>query len=278
MAEEPIELREEIADHRSRLSDTVDQIENRVRPSRMLSRRRDRVRTWMSDTADRVLGERDPDLDRSSIPAIQTSGPGEHYAAPMPARAATIDRETGETRVSLTLTLDGTGEKEVNTGVGFLDHMLELLARHGLFDLRVAAEGDTRVDFHHTTEDVGICLGRALAEAVGDKAGITRYGSAVLPMEDALVTVAVDLSGRPMLVWDVAFPAQKVGDFDTELVREFWQAVANEARCNLHVVLHHGLNAHHVAEAVFKGAARALRQAAAPDPRQPGIPSSKGVL
>ena len=193
-------------------------------------------------------------------------------------RTAAVSRKTGETDVSLSLNLDGRGEKAVGTGVGFLDHMLELLARHGLFDLTVKASGDTHVDFHHTTEDVGICLGRAVGEAVGDKAGITRYGSAVLPMEDALVTVAVDLSGRPMLVWDCPFTAAKVGEFDTELVREFWQAVANEARCNLHVVLHHGLNAHHVAEAVFKGAARALRQAAAPDPRQPGIPSSKGVL
>ena len=196
----------------------------------------------------------------------------------MPDRTATIDRETGETNVSLSLNLDGAGGGTRNTGVGFLDHMLDLLARHGLVDLDVTAKGDTHVDFHHTTEDVGICLGEALREAVGDKAGIVRYGSVALPMEDALVTVAVDLSGRPMLVWDAAFPAAKVGDFDTELVREFWQAFANEARCNLHVVLHHGVNAHHIAEAVFKGAARALRAAVAVDPRQVGVPSSKGVL
>ena len=196
----------------------------------------------------------------------------------MPDRTATIDRETGETNVSLTLNLDGTGAHEIGTGVGFLDHMLELFARHGLFDLKVRASGDTHVDFHHTTEDVGICLGRALKEAVGDKAGIVRYGSVALPMEDALVTVALDLSGRPMLVWDAAFPAAKVGEFDTELVREFWQAVANNAGLNLHVVLHHGVNSHHVAEAIFKGASRALRAAVAVDPRQSGVPSSKGVL
>ena len=196
----------------------------------------------------------------------------------MPDRTATIDRETGETNVSLSLNLDGAGEGTRNTGVGFLDHMLDLLARHGLVDLDVTAKGDTHVDFHHTTEDVGICLGEALREAVGDKAGIVRYGSVALPMEDALVTVALDLSGRPMLVWDVPFPAEKVGDFDTELVREFFQAVANAGRLNLHAVLHHGVNAHHVAEACFKGFARALRQAVALDPRQAGVPSSKGVL
>ena len=196
----------------------------------------------------------------------------------MPDRTATVDRETGETTVSLSLNLDGTGTPEVSTGVGFLDHMLELTARHGLFDLRVKAEGDTHVDFHHTVEDVGICLGQAVREAVGDKAGIVRYGSLALPMEDALATVALDLSGRPMLVWHARFPAAKVGDFDTELVREFFQAVANEGRLNLHVVLHHGVNAHHVAEAIFKGFARALRQAVTIDPRQAGVPSSKGVL
>ena len=196
----------------------------------------------------------------------------------MPDRTATVDRETGETTVSLSLNLDGVGTPEVATGVGFLDHMLELTARHGLLDLRVKAEGDTHVDFHHTVEDVGICLGWAVREAVGDKAGIVRYGSLALPMEDALATVALDLSGRPMLVWHARFPAAKVGDFDTELVREFFQAVANEGRLNLHVVLHHGVNAHHVAEAIFKGFARALRQAVAVDPRQAGVPSSKGVL
>jgi len=193
-------------------------------------------------------------------------------------RTATIDRETGETTVSLTLNLDGSGAHEIATGVGFLDHMLELFARHGLMDLTVKATGDTHVDFHHTTEDVGICLGRALKEAVGDKAGIVRYGSIALPMEDALVTVALDLSGRPMLVWDVTFPAAKVGEFDTELVREFWQAVANAAGLNLHCVLRHGVNAHHIAEATFKGVARSLRTAVAVDPRQAGVPSSKGVL
>ncbi|NNJ26175.1 imidazoleglycerol-phosphate dehydratase HisB [Alienimonas chondri] len=193
-------------------------------------------------------------------------------------RTATIDRKTGETDVSLSLNLDGSGDHQIATGAGFLDHMLELFARHGLFDLTVKATGDTHVDFHHTTEDVGICLGQALKEAVGDKSGIVRYGSMALPMEDALVTVALDLSGRPMLVWDVAFPAQKVGNFDTELVREFWQAVANAAGLNLHCVLCHGVNAHHIAEAVFKGCSRSLRTAVTVDPRQTGVPSSKGVL
>ena len=208
----------------------------------------------------------------------QTAADADPAQTPAAGRTAEVHRKTGETEVRLALNLDGMGDHDVATGVGFLDHMLELLARHGLLDLMVQAAGDTHVDFHHTTEDVGICLGRALAEALGDKAGIVRYGSIALPMEDALVTVALDFSGRPMLVWDCRFPAAKVGDFDTELVREFFQAVANEAKLNLHVVRHHGVNAHHVAEACFKGLARAVRQAVAVDPRQSGVPSSKGVL
>ncbi len=193
-------------------------------------------------------------------------------------RTATINRKTGETDVSLTLGLDGTGTCNVSTGVGFLDHMLELFAKHGLFDLDVQATGDTHVDGHHTTEDVGICLGRAIHEAVGDKVGIRRYGHWSLPMEETLVTVAVDLSGRAWYVPKYEFASPKIGEFDTELVDVFWQAVAANGLMNLHQLLHHGSNSHHVAEALFKGTARALRMAVEIDPRQTGVPSSKGTL
>ena len=193
-------------------------------------------------------------------------------------RKATINRETGETKISLSLDLDGTGRCEVRTGVGFFDHMLTLFARHGLFDLNVDAVGDTHVDDHHTVEDVGICLGQAFRQALGDKAGIVRYGSLTLPMEESLVTAAVDLSGRVLFVDRTSFPSEKIGTFDTQLVREFWQAVAANVPMNLHFILHHGQNSHHIAEAIFKAAARALRHAVARDPRQSGIPSSKGVL
>jgi imidazoleglycerol-phosphate dehydratase len=193
-------------------------------------------------------------------------------------RSATINRETGETKIDLSLDLDGTGKAEIATGVGFLDHMLTLFAKHGLFDLTVNAKGDTHVDDHHTVEDMGICLGQAFKQALGDKAGIVRYGSLSLPMEETLVTSAVDLSGRVWFVDKTSFPSEKIGTFDTELVREFWQAVAANVPMNLHLVLHHGSNSHHIAEAIFKGTARALRQAVARDPRQSGVPSSKGVL
>jgi imidazoleglycerol-phosphate dehydratase len=193
-------------------------------------------------------------------------------------RTASISRQTAETGIELSLNLDGSGRSKITTGIGFFDHMLTLLARHALFDLDVVASGDLEVDQHHTVEDVGICLGRALAQAVGDKAGIARYGSIMLPMEDALVTAAIDLGGRMWLAYRVEFPTEKIGDFDTQLVREFWQAVTSNALVNLHFVLHHGENSHHIAEAVFKSAARALRQAVAVDPREPGVPSSKGTL
>jgi imidazoleglycerol-phosphate dehydratase len=193
-------------------------------------------------------------------------------------RTATIHRETAETQIALSLDLDGTGTSQIRTGVGFFDHMLTLFAKHGLFDLTVAATGDTHVDDHHTVEDVGICLGQAVRQALGDKAGIARYGSLTLPMEESLVTVAVDLSGRVWFVDKTSFPSEEIGTFDTQLVREFWQAVAANVPMNLHVVLHHGQNSHHIAEAIFKAAARALRQAVALDPRQSGVPSSKGVL
>jgi imidazoleglycerol-phosphate dehydratase len=194
------------------------------------------------------------------------------------ARTARIQRETGETRIDLTLDLDGTGRAQLQTGVGFFDHMLTLLARHSLIDLTVAAEGDLHVDPHHTVEDVGICFGKALAQALGNKAGIRRYGSATLPMDEVLATVALDLSGRPFCVWNADVPRELLGAFNAPLAEEFWRAVSSSGAFNLHVVCHHGRNTHHIVEAIFKAAARALRQAVEPDPRMPGVPSTKGVL
>jgi imidazoleglycerol-phosphate dehydratase len=196
----------------------------------------------------------------------------------MMGRTAKIQRVTGETRIELALDLDGSGRSDLATGVGFFDHMLTLLSRHSLIDLRVRAEGDLHVDAHHTVEDVGICLGKALAEALGDKAGIRRYGSATLPMDEALVTSAIDLSGRPLCVWQVEVPPELLGNFNAPLAEEFWRAVASSANLTLHVVSHHGRNTHHIVEGVFKAAARALRQAVEPDPRMTGVPSTKGVL
>ena len=193
-------------------------------------------------------------------------------------RSATIQRETAETRISVSLNIDGTGSCDINTGVGFFDHMLTLLARHGLLDLTVQADGDLHVDHHHTVEDVGICLGQALTQAIGDKAGILRYGDITLPMEETLVTSALDLSGRFAFVYAVEFPTEKIGEFDTQLVQEFWNAVTSNGRMNLHLILHHGSNSHHIAEGCFKATARALRKAVAVDPRQTGVPSSKGTL
>ena len=193
-------------------------------------------------------------------------------------RTAQITRKTAETSIELSLNLDGEGKSDVQTGVGFLDHMLDLLARHGALDLTVRAEGDLHVDQHHTVEDTGICLGAAIREALGDKRGIRRYGHFTLPMEETLVTVAVDLSGRFALAYNAPVPAPKIGDFDSELLEDFWQAVAANALCNLHVLLHYGRNSHHIAEAVFKGTARALRMAVEPDPRLTGVPSTKGTL
>jgi imidazoleglycerol-phosphate dehydratase len=193
-------------------------------------------------------------------------------------RRATIKRKTAETEIELALDLDGNGKTDIQTGVGFFDHMLTLLGRHSLIDLSIKAIGDLHVDHHHTVEDVGICFGKALAEALGDKRGITRYGSITLPMEETLVTAALDLSGRAWFVYAVVIPSHKIGEFDSELVEVFWQAAAANALMNLHFVLHHGANNHHIAEAVFKGAARALRQAVTLDPRQRDVPSSKGTL
>lgn len=193
-------------------------------------------------------------------------------------RTATIDRTTGETQIRLTLNLDGTGQAQIDTGVGFFNHMLTLFAKHGQFDLTIDAKGDLDVDQHHTVEDTGICLGQAIRQAIGDKAGIHRYGSMTLPMEDTLVTSALDLSGRYWFVDNFKFPTEKIGEFDSQLVEVFWQALAANALMNLHVVLHHGHNSHHISEAIFKATARALRAAITIDPRQQGIPSSKGVL
>ena len=193
-------------------------------------------------------------------------------------RTASIQRKTNETEIYLELNLEGSGQADVKTGVGFLDHMLELLAKHGAFDLRVAARGDLHVDQHHTVEDTGICLGQAFREALGDKAGIRRYGHFTLPMEETLVTVAVDLSGRYALAFNAPLPSPKIGAFDSELLEDFWQAFAANTLCNLHVLLHYGRNSHHIAEAVFKGTARALRMAVEADPRMTGVPSTKGSL
>jgi imidazoleglycerol-phosphate dehydratase len=193
-------------------------------------------------------------------------------------RTASLDRATRETQIHLELNLDGTGQVQLATGVGFFDHMLELLARHGCFDLTVAAKGDLHVDAHHTVEDVGICLGQAIRTALGDKKGIRRYGHFTLPMEETLCTTAIDLSGRYYLVFNAPMPSPKIGDFDSELVEDFWQAVAANALCNLHVNIQYGRNTHHISEAIFKCTARALRMAVELDPRQTGIPSTKGSL
>jgi imidazoleglycerol-phosphate dehydratase len=193
-------------------------------------------------------------------------------------RTAKISRQTAETKIELELNLDGSGQSQIATGVGFFDHMLTLLAKHAAFDLNVSAQGDLQVDQHHTVEDVGICLGQALRQALGDKAGIRRYGHFTLPMEETLVTVALDLSGRYYLVFNASFSANKIGDFDSELVEDFWQAVAANGLFNLHVVLHHGRNNHHISEAIFKATARALRMAVEIDPRTTGVPSTKGTL
>jgi imidazoleglycerol-phosphate dehydratase len=193
-------------------------------------------------------------------------------------RTAQIHRQTGETKVELALDLDGTGSYDVETGVGFFDHMLALLARHSLIDLKVKAAGDLDVDAHHTVEDVGICFGSALAQALGDKAGIRRYGDSTLPMDEALVTAAVDLSGRPSCVWRADVPGEMLGTFNAPLAEEFWRAAASNGAFALHIVCHHGRNTHHIVEAIFKASARALRQACEPDPRGSGVPSTKGVL
>ncbi|MBN2905698.1 MAG: imidazoleglycerol-phosphate dehydratase HisB [Rhodobacteraceae bacterium] len=194
-------------------------------------------------------------------------------------RTATITRKTAETDISVEVNLDGSGAYDMATGVGFFDHMLDQLARHALIDMKIRCAGDTHIDDHHSVEDVGIALGQALAQALGDKRGIRRYGACLLPMDDALVRCALDLSGRPYLVWNVDMPTAKIGSFDTELVREFFQALSTHGGITLHVDALHGINSHHIAEAAFKAVARALRDAVETDPRKgDAIPSTKGAL
>jgi imidazoleglycerol-phosphate dehydratase len=194
-------------------------------------------------------------------------------------RSATISRKTAETDIAVTVTLDGTGRSKIATGIGFLDHMLDLLARHALFDLDVKVDGDLHIDQHHSAEDCGIALGQAFAKALGDKRGVTRYADVHLPMDEALTRVCVDISGRSFLVFRTTFAVEKIGQFDTELVREWFQAFAMNAGLTLHVETLYGDNAHHIAESCFKGLARALRKAVAVDPREEGrVPSTKGSL
>jgi len=193
-------------------------------------------------------------------------------------RTCEIRRKTRETDIRLSLNLDGEGKWELDTGVPFMDHMLSHLAAHSLFDLQIVCRGDTEIDDHHSVEDIGIVLGQALAEAIGDKAGLARYGDQLMPMDEALVLVALDFSGRSLLVYDAPLPAPRVGRFDTELVPEFLRALAQHAGLTLHVELLHGANTHHIIEAIFKGLGRALGEAVARDPRREGVPSTKGVL
>ncbi len=193
-------------------------------------------------------------------------------------RTANISRQTKETRVEVQLNLDGAGQGSCETGVGFFDHMLDLLSRHSLIDLHIHAEGDLDVDAHHTVEDVGIVIGQALEKAVGDKKGIYRYGWAAVPMDESLAQVAIDLSGRPAFVFNAAFKGGKIGAFDVELVSEFFRALSVNARMNLHIAVPYGDNNHHIAEAIFKATAKALRQAVSLDPRNTGVPSTKGTL
>ena len=193
-------------------------------------------------------------------------------------RTAKIERKTAETDIQLELAVDGRGMSEISTGIGFLDHMLTLFAKHAACDLKIRAAGDLHVDQHHTVEDIGICLGMAFREALGDKAGIRRYGHFTLPMDEVLVTTAIDFGGRPYFVFKVDFPKAKVGGFDSELVEDFWQAFSANAAANLHTIAHYGRNSHHLAEGVFKCTARAIRMAASPDERIKDVPSTKGTL
>jgi len=196
----------------------------------------------------------------------------------MPRPTAKIERQTKETQVLVHLNVDGTGKSEIATGVGFFDHMLDHLARHGMLDLTVRAKGDLHIDAHHTVEDVSICIGQAIAQAVGDKKGICRFGWASVPMDDALAMVSLDLCGRAAMVFHVRFPGRKIGDFDVELIEEALRALAHNAKMNLHVSVLYGSNNHHIAEAIFKALALALRQALCQDPHVTGVPSTKGKL
>jgi imidazoleglycerol-phosphate dehydratase len=193
-------------------------------------------------------------------------------------RTAEIQRQTKETKVSVGLNLDGSGDASIHTGVGFFDHMLDLLGRHSLINLRVEAEGDLEVDSHHTVEDVGIVIGQCLEKALGDKRGISRYGWAIVPMDESLAQVAIDLSGRPAFVFNVPFKSESIGAFPVELIEEFFKALCTNAKMNLHIAVPYGTNNHHISEAVFKATARALRQAVSHDPRSDAVPSTKGTL
>lgn len=194
-------------------------------------------------------------------------------------RKASVERATKETQIRVVVNLDGTGTYRIHTGIGFLDHMLEQLSRHSLIDLEVEAKGDLHIDFHHTTEDVAICLGEAVSKALGDRKGIVRYGSAQIPMDETLTSVAIDLSNRPYLIWKVVLSKPKLGEMDTELFKEWFQAFAQSAGATLHAWNHYGENNHHIVESCFKGLARALRQAVAIDPRKAdAVPSTKGTL
>ncbi|KHE93484.1 MAG: imidazoleglycerol-phosphate dehydratase HisB [Candidatus Scalindua rubra] len=193
-------------------------------------------------------------------------------------RTSNIDRKTNETNISLSLNLDGKGKRSVSTGIGFFDHMLDLFAKHALFDLEIKATGDTNVDFHHTVEDVGICIGLAVKEALGDKAGIVRFSNVSVPMQESLANIAIDISGRSALVFNAKLDAKKIGDFDSELIKEFLEAFTVNAGLNLHVNVQYGENAHHIAEAIFKGIAKALDRATRIDGRTDEVPSTKGVL
>lgn len=196
----------------------------------------------------------------------------------MAKRTATINRKTKETQVELSINLDGSGTSNINTGVGFLDHMLDLLTKHGLFDMTIKASGDRIVDDHHTVEDVGICIGQGLKEALGDKKGIRRFSSSSVPMQETLANIALDISGRPALVFNATFQKEKIGSFDAELIEEFLEAFTTNAGVNLHVNIPYGANAHHIAEAIFKGLARALKDAVQLDERIKDVPSTKGIL
>lgn len=193
-------------------------------------------------------------------------------------RTSQIVRDTKETQIRLEIDLDGSGKSEIHTGLGFFDHMLTLFAAHSKIDFKLTVHGDLDVDGHHTVEDVGIALGKAFADALGDKKGIRRYGFFILPMDESLAETAVDFSGRPFLVFNAKFPVERVGNFDLELVNEFWQGFANSAACNLHINVPYGGNGHHISEAIFKSVARSIRAAVEYDPRQTGVPSTKGVL
>ncbi len=196
----------------------------------------------------------------------------------MKKRTSNINRKTSETTITLSLNLDGEGKRTISTGIGFFDHMLDLLAKHALFDLDIKASGDTNVDYHHTVEDVGICLGQAVKEALGDKAGIIRFANVSVPMQESLANVAIDISGRSALVFNAKLDTKKIGDFDTELIKEFLEAFSVNAGINLHVDVPYGENAHHISEAVFKGVAKALDRATRIDGRTDEVPSTKGVL